>query len=413
MTDVFGYKTTNREPIVFYVCIFMFFLNSMMWWLGWSGRNKWINVATVIVLFASLYNYYYIKFDHDKKKIFAVLVLTVCHFYITRDTTSILYFVVYYVIVCLRADFQTQCLQYIFKWFAWLMIPSIIVYFLVQTRLMPSFGTLHVYVDGMYSYVSNQYTTRQNYIFYCYSAFYGLRFNGPFIEAGHLGMMTAFLLFADGFDFKKKETWILLFTLLLTMSLSGIMLALFGYIFIKYEQKRIKFSFIITLTLLMSIVYLFGIFYKNGDNIINEWVLSRLEYDEEKGFSGNNRVFGQIDWYYVAMFNDPHTLMFGYDKDTIEYLAWNKSRGNGYVMCMVSHGLIGTIAGVLFYILYSISHHNKRTAMVFLIFVLMMYWQRTYPFWHSWIICFVYGITSRAKPITIRHLNKKDEILYV
>ncbi len=368
----------------------------MKWWPGWGGRERWINLATVILMFASLFNYYYIKFDFKTKNIFIVLVLAVCHFFILGGISSILYFVVYLIIVCLRADFQKECLHYIFKWFAWLMIPSIIVYFFVQAGVMPSFGTLNVIADEIdQSYLATEYTTRSNYIFYCYSSYYGIRFNGLFIEAGHLGMMVSFLLFADGFDLRKKETWILLGTIMMTMSLAGIILTFFGFLFMKYEQNEIKFSFIIIFGLSVLLLYLVGTFYNGGDNLINEWVLSRLEYDEEKGFSGNNRVFGMIDLYYAAMFNDTHTMLFGYDEETIEYLAWNHSRGTGYVMCMVRYGIIGTVAGVFFYFLYSFSQSNRRTAIVFLLFVLLMYWQRTYSFWFSWVICFVFGMSNR------------------
>lgn len=272
---------------------------------------------------------------------------------------------------------------------------------------MPSFGTVSTVEDVVHSFYQIDYAKRVNYILYCYSSFYGIRFNGPFIEAGHLGMMSAFLLFADGYDFKKKETWILLFALLLSMSLAGVMLAFFGFTFTKYEQRKIRFGFIVVFGLGILLFYLFGTFYNGGENLINEWILSRLEYDEEKGFSGNNRVFGEVELYYAAMFKDTQTMLLGYDHDIIEYLTWNHSRGTGYVMCMVVHGIIGTIAGVLFYFYYYFSSKNKRTAIVFLLFILLLYWQRTYPFWFCWIICYVYGISNR---INIIHENRNSYI---
>ena len=397
MSQALGYKTTNRIPVGFYFAIFILFLNSMKWWLGWEGRWKYIDLVTLSFLLFSLWNYPYIKFCFNRRNLFLALTLSFSYigfgeFAISKVTSC----VVFFIICCLRRDFQVQCLQYIFKWFAWLMIPSIIVYFFAQAGIMPSFGTLHTIENVNETYFKLDYVTRVNYVFYCYSHFYEIRFNGPFIEPGHLGMMVAFLLFADGFDFKKKESYILLFAIVLSMSLSGILLTFFGYIFTKYEQRKIQLSFIVIFGFGILLFYLIGTFYNDGDNLINEWVLKRLEYDEEKGISGNNRVFGQIDLYYAAMFNDIHTLLYGYDNETIEYLAWHKSRGTGFVMCMVVHGLIGTIVGIIFYVFYSLSADNKRTAMLFLAFVLMLYWQRTYPFWYSWIICFVFGISKRS-----------------
>lgn len=397
MSQALGYKTTSRVPIGFYICIFILFLNSMRWWLGWEDRAKYIDFVTLLFLLFSLWNYPYIKFYFNRRNLFLALTLSISYigfgeFVISKVTSC----VVFFIICCLRRDFQVQCLQYIFKWFAWLMIPSIIVYFFAQLGIVPSFGTLNTIANANHTYFQHDYVTRVNYIFYCYSSYYEIRFNGPFIEPGHLGMIVAFLFFADGFDFKKKESYILLLAIVLSMSLSGILLTFFGYVFTKYEQRKIQLSFIVIFGLGILFLYLIGTFYNGGDNMINEWVLSRLEYDEEKGIAGNNRVFGEIDLYYAAMFNDTHTFLYGYDKEIIEYLAWHNSRGSGFVMCMVTHGFIGTIVGIIFYVFYSLSADNKRTAMLFLAFVLMLYWQRTYPFWYSWIICFVFGISKRS-----------------
>ncbi len=397
MVQALGYKTTDRVPIGFYVCIFIFFLNSMGLWIGWAGRDKWIDLVTLALILLSLYNYYYIKFDFCTRNFLLTFVLFVSSIIYTKEFgfRLLLNFIIYFIICCLNSKYQIQCLHYVFKWFAWLMLPGILVYFLVQAGLMASFGTLNTIDNVLHSFYDTSYTVRSNYIFYCAADGYGIRFNGPFVEPGHLGMMSAFLLYADGFDFKKKETWIVLLALFMTISLSGYVLVFFAYLFFKYEKYEIQAQFIVIFLIFVFFIYLVGMFYNGGDNLLNEMIFSRLEYDEEKGFSGNNRVFGQIDLYYAAMFNNTHTLLYGYDKEIIEYLAWNNSRGTGFVMSMVTRGIIGTIAGIIFYVIYCLYKKNKRTAVLFLVFVLMLYWQRSYSFWFSWIICFVFGISNR------------------
>lgn len=397
MIQVLGYKTTSRVPIGFYFCIFILFLNSMGLWIGWADREKIVNLVTIIALVLYLYNYYYVKFVFSKNNVFLAFILFIGNILFIQNfgLTHIQGFFIFLIICCLRHDYQIQCLYYIVKWFAWLMIVSILVFLLAQLGAMPSFGTLNRIGDVMHSYFSQDYIVRTNYLFYCASDFYGIRFNGPFTEPGHLGMMSAFLLYADGFDFRKKETWIILFAILLTFSLAGYVLVFVSFLFLKYEKNEIKAHFILLFLIFILVVYLFGIFYNNGDNFLNEMIFSRLEYDEEKGFSGNNRVFGQIDIYYAAMFNDIHTLLFGYDKETIEYLAWHNSRGSGFVMSMVTRGIVGSLGGLMFYFVYYFYEHKNKTTFLFLSFVLLMFWQRSYPLWFSWIICFVFGISNR------------------
>ena len=397
MSRALSYKTTNQVPVGFYFAIFILFITSMGCWIGWMGRAKYIYIAALILLLISLYNYYFIKFDLSKKNV--ILTFILCASSVIFDELKIEKigsFIVYFVICCLHEKYQKQCLNYIFRWFAWMMIPSIIVYSFVQMGIMPSFGNINVYDNDTYGFYQAGYITRKQYYIYCYSSFYNIRFNVPFIEPGHLGMMSAFLIYADGFQFNKKETYILLLTIILSMSLAGYVLCFASYLFLKFEKKELKFRFIVLFFLGTLTLYLFGTLYNEGDNLLNELIISRLEYDEDKGFTGNNRVFGKIDMYFAAMFNDTNIMLFGYKKEILEYLAWNHSRGTGLMRCMVAHGFIGTIVGIKFCIASYLYAENKKTALMFLIFVFMLYWQRTYPFWFSWLICFVFGIANRS-----------------
>lgn len=45
-------------------------------------------------------------------------------------------------------------------------------------------------------------------------------------------------------------------------------------------------------------VYYIGISYNDGDNQVNNLIISRLMPDKEKGFSGNNRVSEDFDIYF-------------------------------------------------------------------------------------------------------------------
>ena len=335
----------------------------------------------------------HIRLDFSYRNVIPLLVVIFADFYIIDFKIGLLgtFPVPAAIIVMLNKEDQAKCLNYIVKWFAALMIPSVIVYICVQTIGFPSFGKIWV---NHIPYVPTSYILRENYLFYEYSpAFYDIRFNGPFVEPGHLGMMSAFLLFATRYEIKRWETWVILVSLFLTLSLSGYVLAVVGYLFFLYDKGKISFKSILLFAAVAYSVYLFAKLYNDGDNILNEYIFSRLEADEEKGFSGNNRVFGEIAIYYAAMFSNIDLLLYGYSEKTIEWLANNNSRGTGYIMWMVQHGVIGTVLAVLFYLIYTLFSKNRKFALLAFAYVLMLFWQRSYPFWFSWIICFVYGIT--------------------
>ena len=346
------------------------------------------------------------KLDFCSRNIWSVVVIILSNAFILYKNESMgisypLYFCLpLSIIIFLNSKDRMTCLLYISKWFAFLMVPCLLVYLLVQIFGLPSLGTLLVNDDPALSF---SYVTRENYFFYNYTDYYEIRFNGPFIEPGHLGMMASFLLYATGFDLKKKETWMILVAVLFTLSLSGYVLTFLAYLFMKYQKGEISMKFIMMFGILILTSYLLAIFYNDGENMVNEMIVSRLEPDEEKGFSGNNRVFGQIDLYFAAMFTDTDLLLTGYDKNTIEALALSGSRGTGFTMWMVQHGLIGLAMAMLFYLVYWVSGKQRKQSFLFVIYVILMFWQRSYPFWFSWIICYVYGIT-----LLENHVFKKE-----
>lgn len=285
------------------------------------------------------------------------------------------------------------------------MIPCIVTYFLVQFGTFPSIG--NVWLNHEHSYQTS-YILRENYLFYVYSDFYGIRFNGPFVEPGHLGMMSAFLLFANGFEVKRKDNMVILGTIILTLSLAGYAFAFIGYLFVLYGHGKIRFSRVMLFILTIFLIYLFANYYNGGDNLLNEKILSRLESDKEKGFSGNNRVDTEVMLYFYSMFSDEKLLLFGYGKDMYDWLLSHRHGGTGIYMWTVQFGIIGSIAAMIFYLSYTMFSKERIVPLLFFLFVVILFWQRSYPFWYSWIICFVYGITNHK--IAKRYGNRSFNI---
>lgn len=108
---------------------------------------------------------------------------------------------------------------------------------------------------------------------------------------------------------------ILLVALVLTISLAGFVISAMGWVFIKLQEgKPIKRLFYILAVL--GCIYWGGISYNGGRNVLNENILSRLQYDEDKGLSGNNRTSHLADAYFEQYTNNGQ-ILFGVGNQTI------------------------------------------------------------------------------------------------
>lgn len=387
-----------------YSLFYLSFLLSMNLWLGWEGRAKYFNAIIGVLSLVIIYlNRIKLNFSFQNVGMFLVLFLAYALNQLPFGYFSIFYFLPYFLIICLNDKDKIECLRFITKWFGYLMIPSLIVYGLFFVVDLPSFGIQRANMNDWA--IDCGYGVCQNYLFYMRSSFsgYEIRFNGPFVEPGHLGMMAAFLLLVNQFDFKRKGMWPILVAIIFTLSLAGYLLAFISFMMILFYKKKIQLKHLLAYTSLFLFIYAFAVYYNGGDNILYEKIFSRLEADGEKGFAGNNRVFGMIDVYFAALWNNTQTMLWGYPQETMEWLADNNSRGTGYIMWMCLHGLVGTIAVSIIYLFYFLRSKTKLFAGICLVFIVLMFWQRSYPFWTSWIICYVYGIVSEENRLkTIR-----------
>lgn len=396
-------KIANSEKgwDAIYVLVFLSFITSMGAWIGWNQRQHFINVF-IFISFLTLY----IKgkfrlFPTDRYKI-AVFIYFITYLYIKQSqgilgvavaifTTLPLYFM-----LCIPDSKKIICLHYISKWYAYLMVLGMIIYVLFFFINLPPIGTITLNETSI-GIKANAYVFRDNYIFLVpiVKGYVGSvpRFNGPFIEPGHLGMISAFLLFANHFDFKaKRYLWFILLSVIVSLSMAGYVLTFVGFIFSSYYKGKTSLVKLLLFLVVLGAFYLLGMYYNGGDNLINDKILSRLDDESEFNLVDNHRTFGLIVSYYNKMWNDMGTVIWGYGRETISYLAVNGSRGTGWVMWMVSFGIVGLICALLFYTIFLFKAKAGKYAFLFFIIIILSFIQRSYSFWTSWVICYVYGI---------------------
>ena len=395
----------NKAIKTYSFFIFLLFLLSMELWIGWNGRK-----TTMLILFGCgalfIKMAYKIPFKFSGRNIVLILLFYIAYLYklnagfaqvFTQIPSQLIPIMC---IVCIADEYKEKTLYYITKWYARLILLSLLIYVLTLLIPIPSFGNIEFAPEVDYGFFSN-------YLFYVKSMMNVaeggfVRFNGPFLEPGYVGMIGAFLLFANRFDFKKKENKIILISVLLSMSLAGWMLTLIGYILNLFHIGKISISrLVFSLLFIISFLYI-GQSYNGGDNMINNEILSRLEYDEEKGFSGNNRNSLAITTLAIEIWRgNTDVLFFGYPQKTFLQYEDYELIGSGFDHFLVHHGLLGVLLGLSFYIFAIITAKDRKFALLFFIFVLFSFWRRCYAHWFSWIICFYYSsvIADRYKYI--------------
>lgn len=391
----------SRSPLAYFF-IFLAFLMSMRCWLGFEGRFTVYNyIFPFLMLFCAQTQI--IRFEFKRRYILFAFLIYIGKMYMNVNAKGLLdvyglasnFFPTLSILLmlCVSDSQKEEAFSYFVKWFGLIMIVGIPIYLLTLVSDIPSFGIIKTHYGGDI-YGGDCY----NYLFYLKSVTHSQtgidRYNGPFIEPGDLGCVASFLLFAAQFEFKKyKYLWAVLAGVIFSFSLAGVVLTGIGYLTTLFLHKKLSGAKLTLIIVSVLIVYCFGIYYKGGDNVINNAIIARLQLSDETGISGNNRTTLIKKEYFQDMLNntDVNVLLFGYDKNTIAFLN-EAGLGAGYVTQIISTGLIGILCLILPYLYMAFkSNYRKYSLIFFAIFILYMI-QRTDAYWASLLLCYVYGI---------------------
>ena len=216
-----------------------------------------------------------------------------------------------------------------------------------------------------------------------------IRFTSIFLEPGYMGTLVSFMLYANSYNFKKWYNIVLLVALFFSFSLAGYVVTFVGYILYCVSIKK-NISHLLGFGFLMVIIFLASQEYNNGNNMINELIVERLEFDEDKGIKGNDRFKGDTDWIYEKSIR---TGSFLFGDPTVKNLT-----GAGYKVFLVNRGIITAFLYFVFY--YNIAICSKRKKFYsksFLFIIFLTFLQAAYPSSYSWIIPYLLGTKNDEK----------------
>ena len=166
------------------------------------------------------------------------------------------------------------------------------------------------------------------------------RFQSIFPEPAYVGRTAALILQTQRGQWKKWYNITLLIALLLSFSLAGYVY-LTVIIFLNLWVSRKKFFLkIVATTIFISIIIGGAFVYNQGDNLIHNLILLRLEVNDGE-LAGNNRTTEGFDAEFENYINSGE-IIFGRHKD-------NVFGDSGYKVFVYSNGIIGVLLLFVFY----------------------------------------------------------------
>ena len=233
------------------------------------------------------------------------------------------------------------------------------------------------------------------------------RFSSIFLEAGQLGTPCVFLLYLNAVKNKliSYKNIVLFVAILLSFSLIAYGLLIFALVTITWiKGSKYRLPLTVVVILLLAGVSLY--FISTSDSVINELIFSRLESDDEKIITGNNRtsiifdsrfdVFIKSEDRYLGIHNQ---LSSGYD------WTFNCS---GLKKAIVHYGIVGLFINSLF-IISLFWKSRSMSSLCFLIILIISYYVRDLLFNPMWLSIAILGFLTFSEECAISQERIKQK----
>lgn len=253
--------------------------------------------------------------------------------------------------------------------------------FLLYLAGFPFLGVDASFADYQYSYT--------NYFFFMIDdrSLFTIfpRFSSVFLEPGHMGTATVFLLMTQFGRWKKWYNVSLQVATFLSFSLAAYVLYIV-LVFLKLWVQGRAFIAKLTITAaILATITVGSFFYNNGENLLHDLIVIRMEVDDGE-LAGDNRVTEDFDKDFekLAKTND---IILGKKIENPEF-------GNsGFKVYIYQNGIIGLLLVACFYLSCMVGCKKKEGASALIISILAFI-VRGYPLWYCNFIPF-YGLAHQ------------------
>ena len=199
------------------------------------------------------------------------------------------------------------------------------------------------------------------------------RFNSVFLEPGHMGTTIIMLLATQIGKWKKWYNVVLFVALLMSFSLAAYCLGVM-LLFLRLWMLRRKIVLkVLGLVSFLGIIVGGSFVYNDGDNMLNNLIVMRLEVsDTGDDFKGNNRVSEDFEKEFES-FLGSSDILFGREMD---YEGWGNS---GYRVYIYDYGMAGFALFFVFYFFAFRTGRDIRAITTAFVLAMTNFWIRGYP----------------------------------
>lgn len=358
------------------VAVILFLLTPPMFMWDPLKSSYIYRIFLSFILLITIFPHLNFKQKHSKYSI--VLYIISIIFYITGDFTflPLLATCILTLIYFLDRFYVKKIFNAYVLLMSLLLIPSITQFILVLCGFDFPYVILNPYIEEK-DYVYRAYTffTTSSDVFSLFP-----RFMSYFDEPGALGSICAIILYIRKYNLKDVINIPFLIAGLLSFSLYFYIVTFVFLILYISGFKRI----IVLLFLLISLISLSNL----ENEMLNQYIFDRIEYDEIEGISGNNRtVSGFDEWF--DKYKKTGDAVLGYGRGSKQ--LYNHG-GASYKDRIVEYGYLGFGLYLIMMVLtgYSIYRKNLKTFMLYLFLYLSMLWQRPFIIDFAYMMLFLF-----------------------
>ena len=383
---ILSYESISRLSIF---VVFMIMLWSMSPWFLWSFRAPMIFLLSGLFIFLRL-------FIQEPRASASHLIIFFLGFLLISEMT-LPYFAVsntpgylrrltlLFFVILMKPEEKIKLISFTTKVYAGIISISIVLYILVVVL-----GISLPYFITIYDSDIAVYPNYQNYLFLLVPDDNRLfiRFQSVFTEPGHLGMISALLLYVNHYRIKRKSVFIIFLSVIMSFSLAAYLLLMIGYAIHEVASGKRILKKVVTFLGIVGILVCGGIYiYQNyADSMVSQLIISRLEYDEESGIAGNNRDSEDFDYYYDNTFFKKKNWILGIGSE--EYKNNVAGGSSSYKVFIVQSGIVGLVLLVFFYLSIVYWGRSKLILGLFLLYSISFI-QRPYALWEIQLFMFI------------------------
>lgn len=377
----------NKQQLVrtlFLVGMLVIYLGSLFPWFFWPLGGFYLAIGAAMFVSAMVIDRHeqYGFFNRQDFLIPMLLYILLSFYIIVVNAESpknyiinLFHIVIYYTLFRVSTTQLPSVSDFISKAMGWLLLVSM-AFFLLYVLGFPLPSVNAQFRDGFYTF--------SNYFFFLLDdrslSWIIPRFQGVFLEPGHLGTATSFLLFTQSGKWRRWYNIVLIVATLITFSLSAYVLLTAIIIMNLWVQRKNFIGKLLAVAALFGIIIAGSFVYRDGDNMLHDLILLRLEVDDGE-LAGNNRVTEDFQSEFDS-FLESDDILFGREMD------YDISGNSGYQVFIYDNGFVGLILLWTFYLLSMWAAPDRRAWAAVMFIALLAFLARGYLMWYNYYIPF-------------------------